>query len=73
MKNDRVITIAGGNFLWILTLIFVIAKILGYINWSWWLVFMPLWLGLAVCITVFSFVTIIGFVIVALASQIDRR
>jgi hypothetical protein len=34
MKNDRVITIAGGNFLWILTLIFVIAKILGYINWS---------------------------------------
>jgi len=25
----------------ILTIIFVIAKILGYINWSWWLVFSP--------------------------------
>lgn len=25
----------------ILTIIFVIAKILGYIDWSWWLVFLP--------------------------------
>ncbi|MGF3112476.1 hypothetical protein [Facklamia sp. P9177] len=26
----------------IIQIIFVIAKILGYINWSWWLVFAPL-------------------------------
>lgn len=40
----------------ILTIIFVIAKITGYIDWSWWLVFAPLWaplaivLGFAVCL-----------------------
>lgn len=28
-------------FFHILTIIFVIAKILGYITWSWWLVFLP--------------------------------
>lgn len=36
----------------ILTIIFVIAKIVGYINWSWWLVLLPsiisIGLGLAV-------------------------
>lgn len=36
----------------ILTIIFVIAKILGYIAWSWWLVFLPsiiaIFLGLIV-------------------------
>lgn len=25
-----------------LTLVFVVAKITGYIDWSWWLVFSPL-------------------------------
>lgn len=42
----------GLKFTSILTIIFVIAKITGYINWSWWLVFLPIlitplfWLGI---------------------------
>lgn len=34
----------------ILQTIFVIAKILGLINWSWWIVFLPLeiYLGLVI-------------------------
>lgn len=30
------------HFFIILTLIFVVAKILGYIAWSWWIVFLPI-------------------------------
>lgn len=29
------------NILSILTIVFTIAKITGYISWSWWLVLMP--------------------------------
>ena len=29
------------DYIHTLTLIFVIAKITGYIDWSWWLVFLP--------------------------------
>jgi hypothetical protein len=29
------------NFLHLLTLIFVVAKLMEVINWSWWLVFAP--------------------------------
>jgi hypothetical protein len=35
-------------FLNILTVVFVIAKITGYIDWSWWLVFAPTLTGLVV-------------------------
>lgn len=35
----------GLSFLSVLTLIFVIAKILGFVSWSWWLVFSPLWIS----------------------------
>lgn len=34
--------VLGGWFVSVLTLIFVVAKLLGLINWSWWLVFSPM-------------------------------
>lgn len=34
--------VIGGWFVSVLTLIFVVAKLLGLINWSWWLVFSPM-------------------------------
>lgn len=33
------------GFTGILTIIFVIFKILGYIDWSWWWVFSPIWIS----------------------------
>ncbi|AKP66340.1 hypothetical protein [Companilactobacillus ginsenosidimutans] len=30
------------GFLELLTLIFVVAKLLSFITWSWWLVFLPI-------------------------------
>ena len=33
------------GFIGILTIVLVILKALGYINWSWWLVFSPLWIS----------------------------
>ena len=46
------------GFLGLLTLIFAAAKVFGYIAWSWWLVFVPIWLPLVV----------VGAVVVAVAS-----
>ena len=54
-NNTRKLSVnynCGLKFTSILTIIFVIAKITGYINWSWWLVFLPIlitplfWLGI---------------------------
>lgn len=32
------------NFCEGITLVFVVLKLLGLINWSWWLVFAPIWI-----------------------------
>jgi hypothetical protein len=36
----------------LLTVVFVIAKLTGYITWSWWWVFSPIWIGLLIALVV---------------------
>lgn len=44
----------------LLGLIFVTLKLTGHITWSWWLVTLPFWGGLAL---VFSIVLLLAFII----------
>ena len=43
----------GPGFLGILTLIFITLKLTGYISWSWLWVLAPLWVPLAIVLTIF--------------------
>ena len=43
----------------ILTVVFVIAKITGYIDWSWWWVFSPLWIGFLLVVTIVALIAVI--------------
>lgn len=47
------------NFLLLLTLIFVLAKLFGLITWSWLLVFIPLIVMIAVTILIIGLATVI--------------
>ena len=79
-RNKINITLVPVGFASALTLVFVIAKIWGYIDWSWFLVFLPItwWLWvvaaiLAVTVTVaivVGILFIIGFIIGALADKL---
>ena len=61
-KNLRrpIISINIGFFS-ILALIFITLKLTGKINWSWWLVLAPLWIGFAlgVLISVIAILTMV--------------
>lgn len=59
MKEKETVSKSLG-FLNILTLIFVIAKVLGLVTFSWWLVFMPTLIQVAVVMLVFVVVMIIA-------------
>jgi hypothetical protein len=48
----------------LLGVVFVTLKLCGVINWSWWLVTLPFWGGLAFVLLVLLFV-LIGFAAVA--------
>ena len=41
--EDKNNTSYGINFLELLAIVFIALKLMGYIQWSWWLVLSPLW------------------------------
>ena len=49
------------NFLHILTLIFVVAKLFNFIHWSWWLVFLPslISFGIGILLILFALLLVI--------------
>ncbi|UWJ04752.1 hypothetical protein CUB19_gp34c [Stenotrophomonas phage CUB19] len=44
----------GIGFGGLLTIVFIVLKLTGYINWSWWWVLSPLWIGFALFILIFG-------------------
>lgn len=53
----------GIGFTGLLTIVFIVLKLVGVIAWSWWWVLSPLWIGAAVAIIVIT----IFFAIAAIA------
>lgn len=62
-------TSAGGvSIFTVLTLIFVVLKLVGVIEWSWIWVFSPIWIPIALC-----FVIIVPIVIIAIILKFIRN
>lgn len=54
MNKDTNISAGNSWFFPALTIVFIVLKLTGQIDWSWWMVLSPLWLPLALilCIAV---------------------
>lgn len=66
-KDTQTVTTSGGiGISGFLTIIFVIAKILGLVTWSWWWVLSPLWisalLGISILVVVFGVAALIAVI-----------
>jgi len=52
--------------IWLMTLAFVTLKLVGYIDWSWWWVFAPIWISFGLMLTIIIIlVVIVGAVALA--------
>ena len=49
MENKNNIR-CGISFLELLAIVFIALKLMGYIQWSWWLVLAPLWFPIPIII-----------------------
>lgn len=59
MYNENKTTVNGGiGVTGVLGVVFVVLKLLGVINWSWWLVTLPFWGGAILYILVVTLVII---------------
>jgi len=66
--SERSIKVEGPGLLTLLGVAFIILKLCGVVDWSWWLVTLPLWGGLAVVLVVF----LVAGVVLGLAALLER-
>lgn len=48
----------GVGFLGLLTIAFIVLKLTGYINWSWWLVLLPAYGPIVLALVIFAIVLV---------------
>ena len=44
----------------LLQIVFIVLKILGVVNWSWWLVFIPVWISVLSFLIIFIIILIVS-------------
>lgn len=49
----------GIGFTGLLTIVFIVLRLTGFINWSWWWILSPMWISL--CIAIIVMVVVIAF------------
>ena len=60
MSKEQNVSYSGGiGFTGLLTIVFIILKLLGKIDWSWWWVLSPLWITFLLCILFFILMVIV--------------
>lgn len=69
-KTQTVVQRQGIGTLGFLTIIFVIAKLAGVIHWSWWLVLLPLYGGLALLLAIMLVIGVVAGLAFILAAII---
>lgn len=49
-KQQQQTTTGGVSTLGVVQIVFIILKLVGVINWSWWAVLIPLWISIVLII-----------------------
>ena len=62
-NNNRNSAAGGGlSILGVVEIVFIILKLLGIINWSWWIVLIPLWIDLGVTLLAILIIIIVAII-----------
>ncbi|MDF1546112.1 MAG: hypothetical protein P1R58_13545 [bacterium] len=66
-SDSALLGIGFTDLLIIILIVFVVSKLTGTIDWSWWWVLSPLWIGVIIAVILFG----LGFLLRAWAMKID--
>ena len=60
MSSETKVSYSGGiGFSGLLTIVFIILKLIGKIDWYWWWVLSPLWITFMLCMLIFILMIIV--------------
>ena len=57
---EKQVIYKGPGILGLLGVAFVVLKLVGVINWSWWLVLIPLWIEIILVVGIIAFIVWLG-------------
>lgn len=60
MKENKTTVNGGIGFSGLLTIVFIVLKLLGEITWSWWWVLSPIWISFAIVIVIVVVVALVA-------------
>ncbi len=69
MASENNSSNSGIGFVGVLTIVFIVLKLLGHIDWSWWWVLSPIWISATVVVGILGIVV----VIVIIANRAKER
>lgn len=52
--SDNSTSTGGIGFSGLLTIVFIVLKLTGYIDWSWWWVLSPIWISISLLLLIFA-------------------
>lgn len=61
MSNQSSSSSGGIGFVGVLTIAFIVLKLMGVINWSWLWVLSPIWISLGIALLIIAAVLIVAF------------
>ena len=61
MDNKTTVTVQGIGFSGLLTIVFIVLKLIGVINWSWIWVLSPIWISAALAFLLIIIVAFMGW------------
>lgn len=70
--NNKTESSGGIGFLGLLTIVFIVLKLVGVINWSWIWVLSPIWIPIAIALLILISVIIIVGISSALEGKEDK-
>lgn len=53
MSKESSSSSTGIGFTGLLTIVFIVLKLTGYIAWSWWWVLSPIWISVVLVVAIF--------------------
>ncbi len=66
MSKEQQITAVNSSILTIMFVVFLVLKLTGNINWSWWWVTSPLWLPIVSIIGLIALIMVVAILIIIL-------
>ena len=71
-NNNSGAYVAGISFTSTLGLIFIVLKLVGVIDWSWWLVLLPIYGPTLFIVIIIAILMVVGLIINAFEKRKDR-